>query len=95
MSSAEQPDRLSPQHRVTVDDIRALVGPAAPHFALQLRDRVRALIKDLPSDDPARAEGERVIARLERIAREGQASGPVQEWERPLPSLRLPDRDGY
>jgi hypothetical protein len=93
MSGAERADRLAPDHRVTVDDIRELAGASTPHFALQLRDRVRRLIADLPGDDPARAEGERVIERLERIAREGQVSGPVQEWERPLPSLRLPDRD--
>jgi hypothetical protein len=89
MSGAERADRLDPDHRVTVDDIRALVGPAAPHFALQLRDRVRRLIEGLPQDDPVRAEGERAIERLERMAREGQSSGIVQELEQPLPSLRL------
>ena len=89
MSGAERADRLAPDHRVTVDDIRALVGPAAPHFALQLRDRIRRLIAGLPPDDPARAEGERAIERLEQMAREGQSSGIVQELEQPLPSLRL------
>jgi hypothetical protein len=54
-----------------------------------VRDRVARLIKDLPDDDPARAEGERAIARLEQIARDGQTSGPVQEHELGLPSLRL------
>jgi hypothetical protein len=93
MSGAERADRLAPDHSVSVDDIRALAGPSTPHFALQLRDRVRRLIADLPADDPARVEGERVIERLERIASEGQVSGPVQEHERPLPSLRLPHRD--
>jgi hypothetical protein len=94
MSGAERADRLAPDHRVSVDDIRELGGPATPHFALQLRDRVRRLIAGLPPDDPARVEGERVIHRLERIAREGQVSGPVQEREHPLPSLRLRERDG-
>ena len=89
MSGAEDPDRLTPDHRVTVDDVRALLGPATPHFALQVRDRVARLIEGLPDDDPARVEGERAIARLERIAHDGQASGPVQEHELPLPSLRL------
>lgn len=95
MSGAERADRLVPGHKVTVDDIRALGGPSTPHFALQLKQRVTRLIGNLAHDDPARIEGERLIARLERIAREGQGAGPVQEWERPLPSLRLPRRDGH
>jgi hypothetical protein len=69
--------------------VRELIGPATPHFALQLRDRVARLIEGLPLDDPARLEGERAIARLERLAREGQTSGHVQEHELPLPSLQL------
>ena len=89
MSGAEQPERLAPGHRVTVEDIRSLVGPATPHFALQIRDRVARLIADLPADDQARIEGERAIERLEQMAREGQNRGHVQEHERPLPSLQL------
>jgi len=89
MSGAERPDRLSPDHRVSVDDIRALVGAATPHFALQLRDRLARLIAGLSPDDPARIEGERGIARLEHMAREGQGEGQVQEHEQPLASLRL------
>ena len=89
MSGAERPDRLAPGRRVTVDDIRELVGPATPHFALQVRDRLARLIEGLEPSDPARTEGERAIARLERLADEGQASGHVQEHEQPLPSLRL------
>jgi hypothetical protein len=89
VSSAEQPDRLAPGHHVTVEDIRALVGPATPHFALQIRDRVARLISELPAGDAARIEGERAIERLERMAREGQNHGHVQENERPLPSLQL------
>jgi hypothetical protein len=89
MSGAEQPERLAPGHRVTVEDIRALVGPATPHFALQIRDRVARLIEGLPPDDPARIEGGRAIERLERMAREGQTSGHMQENELPLPSLKL------
>ena len=74
---------------MTVDDIRELVGPATPHFALQIRDRVARLIGNLAPDDPARIEGERAIAKLEQMAREGQTSGHVQEYEVPLPSLQL------
>jgi hypothetical protein len=72
-----------------VDDVRELVGPATPHFALQIRDRLTRLIAGLEPGDPARVEGERAVARLEQLAREGQGEGHVQEHEQPLPSLRL------
>ena len=68
MSEAERPDRLAPGRRVTIEDIRALAGPATPHFALQIRNRIRRLIADLPPDDPVRVEGERHNARLEELA---------------------------
>ena len=74
---------------MTVEDVRELTGASTPHFALQLRDRLARLIEDLPPDDPARVEGERAVARLQRLADEGQATGHVQEHEQPLPSLRL------
>jgi hypothetical protein len=51
----------------TVDDIDALVGPATPHFAFQLRARVRELIRDLPEDDPVRRYGEEKIDLLDRL----------------------------
>jgi len=66
MSEAERADRLS--RPVTVEDIRALAGPSTPHFALQVRNRIRKLIEGLPDGDPVRAEGERQIARLEHLA---------------------------
>ena len=68
MSEAERPDRLAPGRAVTVEDIRALAGPATPHFALQIRNRVRRLIEPLPEGDPVRAEGERQIAILDELA---------------------------
>lgn len=80
MSERERPDRLSPTHQATVEDIRALVGPATPHFALQIRNRVRRLIAPLPEDHPARVEGERQIPILEELARhsgEPRGSGPL------------------
>jgi hypothetical protein len=89
MSGAELPERLEPGHQATVEDLRELTGAATPHFALQIRDRVARLIERLPSDDPVRIEGEREIARLERMAQEGQTQGHVQEHELPLPSLVL------
>jgi hypothetical protein len=68
MSEAERPDRLVEGHRATIEDIRALAGPATPHFALQIRNRIRRLIDGLPDGDPVRAEGERHIARMEELA---------------------------
>ncbi len=67
MSESERPDRLGGRE-ITVDDIRALAGPATPHFSLQIRNRIARLIADLPADHPARAEGERQIARLTELA---------------------------
>jgi hypothetical protein len=84
VSEYEKPDR-----RPTVEDVRQLMGASTPHFALQLRNRIRNLIRDLPADDPARLEGEREIARLDRIAFEGEHRGhPGQHGERPLPSIQ-------
>ena len=68
MSEAETPDLLGPGHRVTAEDIRALAGASTPHFALQVRNRIRRLIEPLASEDPARREGERKIAELEELA---------------------------
>jgi hypothetical protein len=64
---------------VTIDDIDALVGPATPHFAFQLRARVRELIEDLPADDPVRRHGEEKLELLERL---GYASSKAEEGGR-------------
>lgn len=68
MSEAERPDRLAPGRQVTVEDLRSLAGPATPHFALQIRNRIRSLIDGLPEGDSVRIEGERQIARLDDLA---------------------------
>jgi hypothetical protein len=68
MSEAESPDLLDDGHRVTAEDIRALAGASTPHFALQVRNRIRRLIEPLAAEDPARREGERKIAELEELA---------------------------
>ncbi|HEY5053505.1 MAG TPA: hypothetical protein VII45_08865 [Solirubrobacterales bacterium] len=68
MSEAENPDLLTRSHGVTAEDIRALAGASTPHFALQVRNRIRRLIEPLAADDPARIEGERKIAQLEKLA---------------------------
>ena len=69
MSEAETPEVLSRADGVTPEVIRALAGPATPHFALQIRNRIQRLIEPLDPDHPARIEGERKIAELEDLAK--------------------------
>jgi hypothetical protein len=88
MSQAEHPDRLRPDHAVTLNDVRQLMGASTPHFALQLRNRIAKLIDGLPPDDPARQLGEQEIARLELLAFTGEVRGEgFQDGQRPLPSV--------
>jgi hypothetical protein len=63
----------------TKDDIDALVGPATPHFAYQLRARVEELILGLPDGDPVRAYGVEKMALLDRL---GHASSKADEGGR-------------
>ena len=83
----------------TKDDIDALVGPATPHFAMQIRARVRALIRELPEDHPVHRYGDEQIELLERLAgcSSKAAEGPLEPrtrigWET-IPSHR-PTRVG-
>ena len=96
MSQAEDPVLLRKERdrEVSVEDVRRLMGASTPHFALQLRNRIANLIAELPSDDPARLEGEREIARLERLGFEGEARGEAAHTgERPMPSLAAESSD--
>jgi hypothetical protein len=68
------------QREPTKDDIDALVGPATPHFAYQLRARVRELIEGLPEDHPVRRYGEEKMELLDRL---GYATTKTED----LPSL--------
>ena len=79
MSQAEHPDRLRPDHQVTLEDVRQLMGASTPHFALQLRNRIAKLIRGLPADHPARIEGEREIARLTALGLDGELRGRAAE----------------
>ena len=85
MSEFERPDRF--EREPTVEDVRQLMGASTPHFALQLRNRIATLIEGLPPEHPARVEGEREIARLERLAHGSERRGPIVEGERGLPSF--------
>ena len=87
MSEYERPDRR--EREPTIEDVRELMGASTPHFALQIRNRIRNLIAGLPEDHPARVEGEREIARLEGIAFEGEHRGKPGQGEPELPSIRL------
>lgn len=62
-----------------IEAIDEIAGPATPHFAYQLRARVRELIDDLPPDHPARRYGEGKIDYLDRL---GHASSKAEEGER-------------
>ena len=96
MAQAEQPERLRPTYQVSVDDVRQLMGASTPHFALQLRNRIRKLIRALPAEDPARMLGEQEIARLERIAFTGETRGEdAQEGQRALRSVSDHEQPRY
>jgi hypothetical protein len=90
VSEAEHPERLRPDHEVTVEEVRQLMGASTPHFALQLRNRIAKLIAGLPEGHPARVEGEREIERLTRLGYTGEvrADDPEVDDLDPLPSLQ-------
>jgi hypothetical protein len=63
----------------TFADVDALVGPATPQFAYQLRARVRELVEGLAEDDPVRRYAEEQMAMLDRL---GHASSKAHEGGR-------------
>jgi len=65
MAQAEQPERLRPDRQVTVDDVRQLMGGSTPHFALQLRTRIRRL---LLAPAPPLIEARQTLGPLEGVA---------------------------
>jgi hypothetical protein len=71
--------------RPTKEDVDALVGPATPHFAYQLRARVEELVADLPEDDPVRQYG---VEQMDLLDRLGHASSKAEEGGRE-PRTRL------
>ena len=94
MAEAEQPERRG--REVSVDDVRQLMGASTPHFAFQLRNRIRTLIRELPKDHPARVLGEGEIARLESLGFTGEVRGtPEQDGVRALPSVNDHEQPRY
>jgi len=67
----------------TKEDVDALVGPATPHFAYQLRARVEELVRDVPEDNPVKRYA---VEQMERLDRLGHASSKAEEGEREPPS---------
>lgn len=63
----------------TIEEIDALVGPATPHFAYQIRARVRELVLDLSEDNPVRRYAEEKMELLDRL---GHASSKAEEGGR-------------
>ena len=60
----------------SIRDIDALVGPATPHFAFQIRARVRELIEDLSAEHAVRRYGEEKMRLLESL---GHASSKAEQ----------------
>jgi hypothetical protein len=63
----------------TRDDVDALLGPATPHFAYQLRARLKELVSGLPKGHEVRRYAE---AQMERLDRLGHASSKADEGPR-------------
>jgi hypothetical protein len=51
----------------TERDVDRLIGPATPHFAYQIRQRVENLIVDLPPDHHVRAYADERLALLDGL----------------------------
>jgi hypothetical protein len=78
------------QREPTVEDVQQLMGASTPHFALQIRNRIKALIAGLPAGHPARELGEAEIARLDTLARDGEERSEVLDLPK-MPSLSRED----
>ena len=69
----------APDREPTRDDVDALVGPATPHFAYQIRARLRELVAGLPEDHDVRRYAEEKMVLLEALA---HASSKAEEGGR-------------
>jgi RecB family exonuclease len=69
----------------TRDDVEALAGPATPHFALQIRARLRELVRGLPETHDVRRYAEQKMQLMERLALSSSKAelGPREPESRP------------
>jgi hypothetical protein len=96
MAEAEQPERLRGGREVTVDDVRQLVASATPHFAYQIRNRIRTLTKSLPADHPVKLYAEAEIAKMQSLGFTGEVRGtPAEPDFRELPSVSDTEQPRY
>ena len=51
----------------TMHDVDALIGPATPHFAYQIRQRVERLVVGLPDGHPVRQYAHRRVELLDLL----------------------------
>jgi hypothetical protein len=63
----------------TKEDVDALVGPATPHFAYQLRARLEELVMQLRDDHPVKEYAKEKMELLDRL---GYASSKAEEGGR-------------
>src|ERR1700746_3264526 len=76
-TSANVPLGSVPMPEPTIADVDELVGPATPHFAYQLRARVRELVLDLPEEHPVRKYAEEKMELLDRLRVPSAQAGAV------------------
>jgi hypothetical protein len=68
----------------TTQDIDALIGPATPHFAYQIRQRVERLVAPLPVEHAVRRYAEERLRLLDELGRttskaeRGDPSAPLR-----------------
>jgi hypothetical protein len=74
------------QREPTVEDVKQLMGASTPHFALQIRNRIQSLIAGLPAGHEARVLGDHEIARLNKLARDGEERSELLDLPK-MPSL--------
>jgi hypothetical protein len=69
----------------TFADVDALMAPATPHFAYQLRARVHELVLDLPEEHPVRRYAEEKIDLLDRLGYASSKAGDSHREPRTRP----------
>jgi hypothetical protein len=61
----------------TIRDVDALWGPATPHFAYQIAERVSWLVADLDPDDPVRRYAEERLRDLGKLGHDTAKAPPA------------------